>query len=72
MLTALSMISMLMSIATELRLLRAPKRPIANMSAPSIRNEFRVTMVAYSSRAMMIAPTIATSSSTDAISKGST
>jgi hypothetical protein len=55
-----------------LRLLRAPKRPIANMSAPSIRNEFRVTMVAYSSRAMMIAPTIATSSSTDAISKGST
>jgi hypothetical protein len=31
-----------------------------------------LTIVAYSSRAITIAPTIATSSSTEAISKGST
>src|SRR5690242_16442498 len=43
-LTALSMISMLIRIATALRLLRAPKRPIQNRTAPRTTNEFSVTM----------------------------
>src|SRR5579872_6724502 len=44
MLTALSMISMLMRIETALRLLSAPKRPMQKTTAPSTRKLSSVTM----------------------------
>src|SRR5579875_1641618 len=44
MLTALSMISMLIRIETALRLLRAPKRPMQKTIAPSTTNELSVTI----------------------------